>query len=481
MKRLIALLLVLCLMVALVACGTTNQSNDATNSENTSTEQPSDNNSSQTEVALNSFEKLFHDRLYCVQAENELYGYIDISGEYVVRPIYPKANKFDNGLAAVKDPQTGLWGYIDATGDCVIDTQFKEAEAFADSGLAAVLDSDSSLWGFIDKSGKYVIDPQYPEVKDFNTLGLAFAANFDGSWMLIDKKGQQIGSHIYSNVNYFSEGLAVVEVNGLYGYIDETGEYVLEPCAVGLSSFRNARAFRQDQNGNCAMIDKDMNCLTEYLYAKPGELTTSVNLKGGHIEWSEGYCLLLNTVNQNSHIYLDMQGKELAANGTAYYGVADFSEGYAPAAYAQTGGTMEGFSGYIDTNGNWKIEPKFAYAGDFYNGIAVVTVFEDGTYNAQYLMIDTSGNQIADLSDFYNIYEDKRDLLRAAKWIEEGVIGKLGYIDYTGALVIDAIYDNCGAFAEDMSFARVQYNGLWGMIDKEGNWLIEAKFLKLVG
>ncbi len=64
-----------------------------------------------SEDTRTSFEKLFDDGPLLVQNADELWGYIDITGEYVIEPQFMSAYEFqDNGLAAVMDNVTGLWG-----------------------------------------------------------------------------------------------------------------------------------------------------------------------------------------------------------------------------------------------------------------------------------------------------------------------------------------------------------------------------------
>ncbi|WP_348636644.1 WG repeat-containing protein, partial [Campylobacter lari] len=51
---------------------------------------------------------------------------------------------------------------------------------------------------------------------------------------------------------------------------------------------------------------------------------------------------------------------------------------------------------------------------------------------------------------------------------------KCGLIDKQGNLVIEAKYDDIYDFSEGL--ARVELNGKWGFIDKQGNLVIEAKY-----
>ena len=41
-------------------------------------------------------------------------------------------------------------------------------------------------------------------------------------------------------------------------------------------------------------------------------------------------------------------------------------------------------------------------------------------------------------------------------------------------------YDATYSFAEDGSYAVVEKNGLYGMIDKKGNWILKPKFVGFI-
>ena len=54
----------------------------------------------------------------------------------------------------------------------------------------------------------------------------------------------------------FSEGLHPVRMNGLWGYIDESGSFVIEPAWDAASSFRDGLAL-VEKDGKLAYIDHD--------------------------------------------------------------------------------------------------------------------------------------------------------------------------------------------------------------------------------
>ena len=79
-------------------------------------------------------------------------------------------------------------------------------------------------WGA--DSGTFAIEPKFSE-------GLA-AVKINGKWGFIDKSGQmviqpQFATNYFSKPSYFSGGLALVWAGEKWGYIDMTGKYVWGP------------------------------------------------------------------------------------------------------------------------------------------------------------------------------------------------------------------------------------------------------------
>ncbi|HEX3145337.1 MAG TPA: WG repeat-containing protein, partial [Pyrinomonadaceae bacterium] len=82
---------------------------------------------------------------------------------------------------------------------------------FSETGIAGVRVGDK--WGGIDKSGKIVINPQFDA-----GLGLMGGGDFVSDLLSRD----------FTRVT-FSDGLACVRMGGKLGYIDATGQYVINP------------------------------------------------------------------------------------------------------------------------------------------------------------------------------------------------------------------------------------------------------------
>ena len=72
---------------------------------------------------------------------------------------YAEVGSVNDNRAAVLDINEGVgrWGYVDGTGRLVIECRYADARSF-DDGLAAVQEPEG-LWGYIDTAGRAVVAP----------------------------------------------------------------------------------------------------------------------------------------------------------------------------------------------------------------------------------------------------------------------------------------------------------------------------------
>jgi hypothetical protein len=121
--------------------------------------------------------------------------------------------------------------------------------------------------------------------------------------------------------------------------------------------------------------------------------------------------------------------------------------------------------GFLNTQGKLAIPAKYDK----------VTVFNDGFAAAQrdgkFFSVDGNGGEflvnvpgIADLNDFSE---------QMASFKTEG--GKVGFVDGTGNVVIDAKFEAAGDFHGGLAWAKNDA-GLVGYINSQGTWVIEPKF-----
>lgn len=122
--------------------------------------------------------------VYINEMPKHKYGYINYEGELQIPIIYDEAEKFSEGLAAVK--LNGKWGYIDTDGNVKIGFNFDEAYDFKD-GLALVRIDDSSF--YIDRKGqKKMMKSLFREGKEkIENLGHHIGSAFEGKLRIKEK------------------------------------------------------------------------------------------------------------------------------------------------------------------------------------------------------------------------------------------------------------------------------------------------------
>lgn len=139
--------------------------------------------------------------------DGERYGYMDTTGQILIRAQYSQAGDFGQGLAAVR--YLYRWGFIDAKGDRVIEATWSGAGRFVD-GLCPV--KGDAGWGVIDLDGNVVIEPKFESMMNFSE-GFA-PAQQDGLWGYLDRDGRWHLEPRYELATPFTLGLAQVWVPG---------------------------------------------------------------------------------------------------------------------------------------------------------------------------------------------------------------------------------------------------------------------------
>lgn len=318
-----------------------------------------------------------------------------------------------------------LWGYIDQTGKWVIKPQFYIADSFSE-GLADVVIEDKQ--GYIDQAGHIVITPQYISASPFSEgLALVSTSNrtiagydgeYPGGFTWIDKTGRKITTTTWDDADSFSEGLAPVKKGGFAGYVDKTGKVVIALKFEYASSFSEELAAVR-MNGKWGYIDKTgawvITPQFQYLF------------------------------NQDLSRPGLSQPKGSILSNTVAYGAGEFSEGLAPVAVANSKG---GYSfHYIDKTGKKVFGTDFELAGSFSEGLAPVVIGHkwgyiglDGKvviepqFQSAYPESDTS-------TPPYNDVRTARNMIFQDGLAAVGQGGKVGYIDTTGKFVVAPQFD----------------------------------------
>ncbi|MCP3065134.1 WG repeat-containing protein [Myxococcus sp. K38C18041901] len=293
------------------------------------------------------------------------YGFIDMKGELVIPSPHGSPFNFNEGMARM--PMGGSWafidvkgetkltvkrafsgfndgmaltdeGFIDPSGKVVLPVAFKAnytkyviaGASYAnvgrfDSGLAPVMRSGAKASdGYINHQGEVVLDGFGGGLARTFFKGKALVSlkkpPKGETSRLIDPKGTCLATYSFESMGTtFMDGLVVVVQGEKLGFVNEAGEWVLEPVFPawdrGLSEcWFNEGLARVQVKGRYGFIDK----------------------KGAHV----------------------IEPRFEAVNGGFSEGLAAVKEG--------------GLFGYIHPDGSWALTPRFASAQPFTHERAVV-------------------------------------------------------------------------------------------------------------
>jgi hypothetical protein len=291
----------------------------------------------------------------------------------------------------------GKWGYKTTDGEIVLQPVFDDARAFQRGrAFVGVLVNGTMKYGLIDRVGEYILEPKWEAVGDDYTEG-PVPVKYEGLWGYMGEDGELMVDCVYTEAYAYSDSLARVKKDGLYGYIDERGELAIECRYTSAADFSEERAFVAT-SGEMLNTIIDQTGRTRYV------------LMGDGSSYGEG----LAAVRVDNKVYYIDQNFRIAfeLQPCAFGGV--FEEGIAVA-------ESEGLYGYIDDSGAFSIEARFEEAQPFEEGLAAVR---------------------AD--------------------------GKWGFIDQTGEWAVQARFDDAQGFED--GFALVREGDVIGVVDAYGNF-----------
>lgn len=413
------------------------------------------------------------------EGENKSYksGVMDREGNWIVPPRYDKVEKFKDGYAIVWDNDRE--GVIDEKGNDIIPLEYKTISACED--YFKITDEKNKV-GLANREGKIIISPKYSNcwvnsliglieienkgkygLADLNgkvilkpTLGYISSYFVEGKYLKVetkdgksgwmDIKGNLLGSQWFDGTKDFSEGLAAVKINDLWGFIDPDGKIVIEPQFDEVIDFKNGISIVNVSN-HWGLIDKKGDWLVDPKFDEIKKFSNGIapakifNPKARSSKW--GF------IDEKANFVINPEFDELKK----------FVDGFANA-------KSNGKWGVIDKNGNWIISPLYDEIGEFSEaGMAQVKI------KNKIGLISQDGKEIVpvQITKIGSYHYSSIGL-----WVK--INNKWGFLDTNeGKWIIEPKYED---LIEESSgnFFSVKIDGKWGRIDFQSNWLIAPLF-----
>jgi len=193
----------------------------------------------------------------------------------------------------------------------------------------------------------------------------------NGRYAIIDKAGAEVTIyHPLAKLSRFSGGLAVAKakISGQWGYVDETGAFVIQPQFDSADEFSSGLAAVSVQG--------------TWFYVTPSGTIALVTPYYRAYAFTEDGLALVQEKQGGRYGYIDSAGKEVIP--PQYHEARLFSQGLAPVRVGDRWG-------YITTSGATAIPPRYSEAYPFVGGRALVL---DGL--SSYYFIDSTGERVHD-------------------------------------------------------------------------------------
>lgn len=440
-----------------------------------------------------------------------MWGYSDLFGHWVIMPFYTKVSPFIERRAVVQKGK--LFGVIDCEGNVILPPDYQKISNF-DNQKAWIKSGD--LWGLVNDQGKILIPPRYDEIQPIDHSEFAWLKK-DGKWGLLNvDRGQMLcqpqfeiakplssnatmvqnSSGLFGVVNHVScnyivqpeishvkkvnQSLVLFEIKGKWGMLAYDGRIKANPeydTIYTASSFLNV----VKKNQKYGIINNDGIVVAEPEYDEIGEYSEGLFSFRKGLKY--GYLNLLGKVFIKPE-YDEAQpfsNKQAIVRKNWSYGIINIhNQEIVPVQY----GSLKRFM-------NWPLylvsqkekNGKFEYLLNL-EGAKVSPGFQKVYFDSSSIVRVKMDNQIK----FWDIY--KRDFIgqaySAAKPFKNQYAfvmnnGLWGIIDKNGNFVVSPDYDDIEYFwfSNQLVFLT-QKNQKYGILDKEGNQVLQNQFDQIV-
>ena len=385
---------------------------------------------------------------------------------------------------------------------------FDAAAMFNPFGFAVVGENKDGVlkYGMIGEDGRFVIQPEYDAFRTTNSEILFYTTDLDigytwlqkdGLWGFVNETCEWVLDPVYEDCTCFTSfGLAGFLQDGKWGFISTTGKVIIEPIY------------------DAVMVDERK----DYVQVKKDSLWGLIDKTGKEVLAPISSTRILTTGTYGEHGYWEYDGDNIALiNGLTCMITLDGQVLYEGASFDfSTIGPNEMFyansttlgNGYFNMEGDLVIpladdEFGLTFSED---GFARVVKQKDGLLYS-YRYIDEAGNPLSDkvfsfaqvfspnglacvqidgkcgYIDTSGAYAIKLQFDEAYSFTENGlacvkVDGKYGFIDKTGTFIIDPIYDDADVNSSG-AYVEVKKDGKAGIVDTEGNLVIDFAFERI--
>lgn len=299
---------------------------------------------------------------------------------------------------------------------------------------ASINTVDGVKWGFINSKGEIRIKVKYDDASDFQNNGLSVVGVKD-VYGIINTSGKYVVEPRYSSISQFSEGLSVVMGSKGFKLINESGKEITKKDYDYLGNCKDGRVL-------FGIIDSKGNYLYGYLDKEGKEVIPS------KYESAQDFNALKAVVKikQGEYALIGINGEQLKVYHYAFVG--NLAQGLLTFRKTDRDKT-----GYINESGSVVIPPRYRDAQNFNQGRAVVNLSD--SYTNEYGLIDMKGNFA--INPVYNeirlLGENRVTVGKVIDKENQYLGSKYSVADLNGHFFVGFIYNNVSNYNHDLASA----------------------------
>lgn len=429
---------------------------------------------------------LMYEKSVLKYSENEKYGIIDFNGKKITKAIYEEIDtlQFKEGELLVKEE--GKYGIINIKGAILVKTDYdkietdkfyEEVKGYKNAGYIVSQTTDEGYrYGYVNLDGKQIIETKYNDLYRITEIygdDIYIICAENGKYGLL-KNDKQIIDNDYQSLVYNETNNSLIAIKGKkygvisitgdiivpfeYKQIDITGEYI-----YGTTTDENIKIF--DSNGQEANIDKNLSI---------------INIK------ETDYKMYIQNIDNKTTYNIYRNEQKLTKNEYTY--IQYLYDNYFIVCNA------EGKLGIIDDNEKIKVEINYNSIQIIENTNMIQTTNNDTKtteiYSKEMKKISELENAtIENNKEYIKLYNDKeiKYISKDEKEVKNTEIftnnkifakksgNKWGFEDITGNKIVDYKYEKVTELNK-YGFAGIKQNGKWGVINSEGEIIIEPRY-----
>ena len=430
---------------------------------------------------------LMYEKNLLTYVKDEKVGLINLEGKVITQPMYESIEGLPYKEGELLVQFEGKYGVINNKGNTLVKPEYDqitvdnyttEDQGYKRAGYIVSNTTENGYrYGYVDIDGNVLLEPEYTEVsrimniKDDNNIYLIVAQN--GQYGMV-KNQEQIIENGYQSISYNSEsntltlektkryGVATLEGNVIipveFSQIDSTGKYIYATDVEG-----NVKVYQED--GNLAEIESNVYILETA---------------------NENYQIKIDSTQGSVYSILDKEGKQITKQNYAYINYLydnDFI-------VSLTGGKV----GVINDKEEPMIEIQYDSIEKVEGTDYIVTRLSENNstqlYNKEFEQLCDMTNAVVQVEENYvKVYnstetryfdlegkeKENTDILSNYEIYAKSQEGKWGFVDKSGNVVVDYIYDK----VTDLNFygyAGIKLGGKWGVINANGEVIVEPTY-----